>query len=74
MDLIRLLYTSLNDELYSQEEVEMFVQEFYYELKRNLEKLDYDLIHFPTLQDFQIEMIRKLFYGESMTLHKRFSS
>lgn len=65
LDLIHFLYTSLNDELYCQDEIEGFVQFYYDELKETLKKLDYDFANFPSLQEFQIEMLRQSFYGES---------
>lgn len=67
LDLIHLLYTSLNDELHTQEQIETFVQVFYYELKEMLIKLDYDLKNFPTLHQFQLQFFGKLFYGENQS-------
>jgi Ecdysteroid kinase-like family len=63
LDLIHLLYTSLSDELYNQDYCETFVQTYYIDLKNMLSKLGYDFANFLTLQEFQIEVFRKSFYG-----------
>jgi hypothetical protein len=61
---MHLLYTSLNDELYFQNEIEGFVQFYYDELKGSLKELEYDFVSFPSLQELQIEMLRQSFYGK----------
>lgn len=68
LDLIHFLYTSLADELHTQEKIEEFVQIFYNELKEMLIKLDYDLNKFPELNEFQRQFFGKLFYGFVYTL------
>lgn len=73
LDLIHLLYTSLNDELYTQAQVERFVQVHYYQLKSTLQKLEYNFVNFPSLQQFQIEMFRKSFYGKTQELFTKSS-
>lgn len=65
MDLIHLFYTSLNDELFNRESIETFVQYFYNELKELLVRLEFDLMEFKSLEDFQKEMTRKSFSGEN---------
>lgn len=68
LDLMHLLYTSLQEELYDQRHIESFAQYFYYELKNVLQKLNYDLKNFPSLHEFQIDFVKKMFYGKSSTV------
>lgn len=65
LDLLYFLFTSLPDEL-KISKMDELVQFYYYELKNFLEKLNYDMKKFPSLQNFQIEYLRKYFYGKKI--------
>lgn len=70
LDLLHLLYTSLREELYDQRHIESYAPIYYYELKKVLQKLNYDLNSFPTLHQFQLEFVKKMFYGKSAATKK----
>lgn len=42
------------------------IQFYYYEVKELLIKLDYDMKKFPTLQNFQVQVQKKYFYGNDL--------
>lgn len=58
------LFTSTVDDL-RQEKMEELIQFYYYELSDLLERLDYDKAKIPSLQKFQLQVLKKYFYGES---------
>jgi hypothetical protein len=62
LDLIYFLYTSTTDEL-RHENFEESVQFYFYELQNMLKKLGYDMEKFPTLHAFQMQVMKKYFYG-----------
>lgn len=64
---MHFLYTSLREDLYDQQHIETFAQFYYYELKSVLQKLNYDLQSFPSLHKFQLDFVKKMFYGEFTT-------
>lgn len=64
MDLNHFLYTSCNDECFTQPKIESFVQFYYLELRDALNKLSYDMTKLPTLKAFEDDFANKLFYGE----------
>lgn len=68
LDLMHLLYTSLQEEIFDQQHIEAFVEFFYCKLKSALEKLDCDFESFPSLQEFQLEFTKKMFYGNRQFL------
>jgi thiamine kinase-like enzyme len=63
LDLIHLFYTSLNFDLYKQSEIEVLVQFYYYQLRKALTDLDFDVQKIPSLHQLQLEFVDKLFYG-----------
>lgn len=65
---MHFLYTSLQEELYDPQHIEAFAQFYYYELKDVLQKLNFDLQSFPTLHEFQLDFVNKMFYGEHPTM------
>lgn len=60
---MHLLYTSLQEEIFDQPHIEAFVEFFYCKLKSALERLDYDIESFPSLEEFQLDFTKKMFYG-----------
>lgn len=63
LDLEYFLFTSLPDSIRG-EKMEEMLQYYYYNLKDLLERLNYDISKIPTLHGFQLEFLKKLFYGE----------
>lgn len=67
IDLMYFLHTSSVDEI-RQDKVLQLTQYYYYELKNILLRLNYNLAKFPTLHEFQIQCMKKYFYGECYSL------
>ena len=57
------LFTSTVDDL-RQEKMEELIQFYYYELSDLLKRLDYDRAKIPSLHNFQLQVLKKYFYGE----------
>lgn len=62
IDLLYFLYTSSVDDI-RQTKIFELTQFYYYELKRVLAGLNYDLKKLPTLHEFQLQVLKKYFYG-----------
>ena len=48
------------------ENMDEMVQFYYYEVKELLGRLKYDMKKFPTLQNFQVQVLKKYFYGNDL--------
>lgn len=64
IDLLYFLYTSTINEIRQTKILEL-TQYYFYELKFVLTKLEYDPKKIPTLQQFQLQVMKKYFYGNS---------
>jgi hypothetical protein len=63
-----LLHTSLPDRM-RLENMDEMIQFYYYEVASFLERLDYDMSKFPSLHSFQIQALKRSFYG---SFHSRY--
>lgn len=59
-----LLYTSTVDDLRVDRMDDLF-QFYYYEMKSLLSRLSYDMKKFPSFHNFQMQILKKYFYGRS---------
>jgi Ecdysteroid kinase-like family len=63
IDLLYFIFTSSIDEV-RQSKVMHLTQHYYYELKFVLKRLNYNFETFPSLQEFQLQIMKKFFYCE----------
>jgi hypothetical protein len=52
--------------------MEEFVEFYYKELKEVLNKMNFEVENFPTLEGFKEEYKRKIFYGEIIYIYKNY--
>lgn len=62
LDIIYFLHNSTKDHI-REHMFEELVQYYYYELVDALKKMKHDLSNFPSLHQFQMQVLKKMFYG-----------
>ncbi|XP_070507690.1 uncharacterized protein [Chironomus tepperi] len=64
LDLHYFLFTSVHDDM-RLEKMDEMVRFYYNEVKQLLTRLNYDMKKFPSLHNFQVQVLKKLFYAFS---------